>query len=172
MKMFIAILTMILLTGTTLIPEKAESFWKKADKNIERIFKGQIIKKKSVELSEKELSDVGRLFVNNGIYELLSTNELLGYMVLTSSKGRYESFEYMVVYNPELVVKEIDILNYTSSHGGEIASKKWLAQFVGYDGKHLKYGSDIDAISGATYSAVSLVKNVEVISIFMKNRKY
>ena len=65
-------------------------------------------------------------------------------------------------------VKSIDILEYNSSHGGEIASQKWLKQFVGYDGKPLKYGSDIDAVSGATYSATSLVKDVESVTLFMK----
>ena len=170
MKMFIALLTVFLISGATLIPEKSVSFWKKADKNLERIFKGKIITKKVVELSEIELA-AGK-FKNNGIYLLVSADETLGYLVFASSMGRYETFEYMVVYNPGLSVKEIDILNYTSSHGGEIASQKWLKQFVGYEGKHLKYGSDIDAITGATYSAVSLVKDVEAITIFMKKIKH
>ena len=171
MKMFIVLLTILLLCGATIIPEKSASFWKKADKNLERIFKGETLTKKGVEFGEKELSKNDMPFVNNGIYQLFHDKELLGYLVLTASMGRYESFDYMVVYDLELTVKEIDVLNYTSSHGGEVASKKWLKQFVGYNGKHLKYGTDIEAITGATYSAGSLTKDLESITNLLKKNK-
>lgn len=172
MKMFFALLTLLVLSGATLLPEKSPSFWKKADKNLERIFKSSVITKKSVELSERELSNIGNQFVNNGIYLLLIDTDLVGLLVFTSSMGRFESFDYMVVYNPDFSIKEINILNYTSSHGGEVASQKWLKQFVGYDGKHLKYGSDIDAVTGATYSATSLVKDIESITNYIKKIKH
>ena len=172
MKIFFAFLAFIVVTGATLLPEKPASYWKKTDTNLERIYKSPVITRKSVELSEKELSDINGQFVNNGIYQLLSGNEFVGFLVLTSSMGRFEPFDYMVVYNSDRSVKEIDVLNYTSPHGGEVASQKWLKQFVGYDGKHLKYGSDIDAITGATYSASSLVKDIESITIYMKKIKH
>jgi len=166
MKILTSLMTILLFSGATQLPEHPASFWKKADKNLDRIFKGKVITKTVVESGEKELAD-GK-FKNNGIYVLMSADETLGYVVFTSSMGRFESFDYMVVYNPDASVKEIDVLNYTSPHGGEVASPKWLKQFVGYQGKHLKYGSDIEAITGATYSATSLVKDVETITGFMK----
>ena len=171
MKMFIALFTLLLFCEATLIPEKSASYWKKADKNLNRIFQGATFTKKEVDFSRKEWSKIDLPFANHGIYQLYHENELLGYLVLTASMGRYESFDYMVVYDPELSVKEIDVLNYTSSHGGEVASRNWLKQFAGYNGKHLTYGKDIEAITGATYSAGSLTKDVETITVLLKNNQ-
>jgi len=168
MKMITFIFAILILLGASFTPEKSASFRKKADKNLARIFMGKQIEKKSVDADEKYIAE--SRFKNIEIFLLMSAKDSVGYLVFTSSMGRYESFDYMIVYNPEMTVKEIVILNYTSSHGGEVASQKWLKQFIGYEGKHLKYGSDIDAISGATYSATSLVKDVESITIFMKKK--
>ncbi len=166
MKLLTAILCVLLFSGAMLKPEVSSSFLKKADKNLERIFKGRVITKKNIALSDKQMAEVK--FKNNGIYELMSSGENLGYVVFTSSMGRFEPFDYMVVYSPDASVKEISIINYTSPHGGEVSSAKWLKQFAGYSGKKLKYGSDIEALSGATFSASSLVKDVESITVFMK----
>jgi len=168
MKIFAALLTILILSGAIPVQEMSPSLWKKANKKLDLIFKDQIITKRSLELSEAELTNNRKQFVTKGIYQLFCSNVSLGYLVFMTSMGRYESFEYIIVYSPELSVKSIDILEYNSSHGGEIASQKWLKQFVGYDGKPLKYGSDIDAVSGATYSATSLVKDVESVTLFMK----
>ena len=54
-------------------------------------------------------------------------------------------------------------------HGGEISSKKWLEQFVGYKGGALKYGDDIQAISGATYSASSITHRMNEIVEAIQN---
>jgi len=170
MKILTALLAILFFSAATLYPEKPASFWKKADKNLNRIFNGAMITKKVVELNVKELTELK--FKNNGIYLLVSGDEKIGYLVFASSMGRFESFDYMVVYNPDKSVKEINILNYTSPHGGEVASQKWLKQFAVYTGKPLKYGTDIDAISGATYSGTSLVKDVESITGFMKMMKH
>jgi len=167
MKILTAILYVLFFSGAMLKPEVTSSFLKKADKNLERIFKGKMITKKDVALSDKQLAEI--TFKNNGIYELKSSDENLGFLVFTSSMGRFEPFDYMVVYNPDASVKEISIINYTSPHGGEVSSAKWLKQFAGYNGKKLKYGSDIEALSGATFSASSLVKDVELITVFMKS---
>jgi len=166
MRKIMVIFAGLFLLGAAIAPKRPASFWKKADKNLTRIFTGKQIEKTNVEYDKINLVESG--LKNLEIFLLRNGEDSLGYLVLTSSMGRYESFDYMIVYNPVMKVKEIDILNYTSSHGGEVASQKWLKQFVGYEGNHLKYGSDIDAITGATYSATSLVKDVESITIFMK----
>lgn len=163
MKNLLVLFLFLLFSNETLPQQTSVSAdWKKTDKNLSRIFKGKSVTKKKVDLNiEDQLK-------KNEIFSLQSENENLGFLVITSSMGRFETFQYMVVYNPDLSVKEVNILKYTSSHGGEIASPKWLKQFIGYDGKPLKYGKDIDAISGATLSASSLVKDIEALTIFMK----
>jgi len=168
MKNLLVLFLFLLFSNETLPQEKSVSAdWKKTDKNLSRIFKGKSVTKKKVDFNQQNLNVEDQLNKNE-IFSLQSENEILGFLVITSSMGRFETFQYMVVYNSDLSVKEVNILRYTSSHGGEIASPKWLKQFIGYNGKPLKYGKDIDAISGATFSASSLVKDIEALTMFMK----
>ena len=74
----------------------------------------------------------------------------------------------MVVYNLNHKVELIKILIYRSDYGSEITAKRWLSQFYNKTGDSLKYGSDIQAISGATFSAISLTKNINRINKILK----
>ena len=94
------------------------------------------------------------------VYQVTTQSEVLGYFVLTSSFGRYEKFDYLVVYSEELEVLMVQILKYRSGYGGEVAGKKWLKQFEGNKGEKLEYGKDIQAISGATFSGRSITKDI------------
>lgn len=101
------------------------------------------------------------------IYSLLNDENLLGYLVLTSAKGRYDYFDYCVIYKPDIEILRIAILTYRSDYGYEISNKSWLKQFYGSSGCSLEYGQDIDAISGATLSASSLTKDLEFLCELM-----
>ena len=94
------------------------------------------------------------------VYKVHLGNDEFYYAVFTQAMGRFDLFDYMVLINKQFTVMEVVVLQYRSEHGFEIASKKWLKQFAGYDGRELKYGKDISAISGATISASSLTKNI------------
>lgn len=74
----------------------------------------------------------------------------------------YEYFDYLILYNNALVIELVKVYNYQASHGHEVCSPSWLKQFKGYAGeKELDYGGNIDAISGATISAVSMIVDIE-----------
>ncbi len=75
---------------------------------------------------------------------------------------RYEHFDYMIILNKNLSVKKVKVLVYEGDYGYEITSKLWLKQFIGYQGENLSYGSDIQAISGATVSAQSITNDIEL----------
>lgn len=107
-------------------------------------------------------------FQDKSLFKLKEGDDNIGYMLVTRSKGRFEYFDYMVIYTPEVKVKMIRIINYPSSRGGEICNKKWLNQFAGYDGKEIFYGKDVQAISGATISASAMVRDVERITRIVK----
>ena len=63
----------------------------------------------------------------------------------------------MVVFDKNLNVVKTKVLIYREDYGNEIGSKRWLKQFIGKTSSDsLKYGQDIDAISGATISANSM----------------
>ncbi|MFC2115758.1 hypothetical protein ACFLTU_04745 [Bacteroidota bacterium] len=92
----------------------------------------------------------------------------VGYLVLSSAKGRFDFFDFMIVYSAELEVIELRILVYRSEHGSQVSSRAWLKQFYGLPpAEDRKYGSDVDALSGATFSAKSLTEQVNRVNGLM-----
>jgi Na+-translocating ferredoxin:NAD+ oxidoreductase RnfG subunit len=71
-------------------------------------------------------------------------------------------------------VKLVRVFNYAATHGQEVAIRKWLDQFSGYDGgKPLRVGKEIDAISGATISVYAIVADVsEKIMLLRKQSNW
>jgi Na+-translocating ferredoxin:NAD+ oxidoreductase RnfG subunit len=91
------------------------------------------------------------------IYRVGQEDQLLGYLLSTRAPGRYEDFDYLLAYTPDLSILGVKVTNYRSSHGAAICQKRWLSQFVGHRGESLSLGKEIDAVGGATISASSLV---------------
>lgn len=83
--------------------------------------------------------------------------------------GRFDLFDYLLVTSEDFTIKKVKILKYRSEHGGEIASKKWLAQFENYSSGGLQYGRDISSLSGATISGSSLVNDIPKALNILKN---
>jgi hypothetical protein len=76
----------------------------------------------------------------------------------------FEFFDYFLITDKNAKIEKIKIFNYQATHGHEVMSNGWLRQFKGFGGeKKLKYGKDIEAISGATISAKAM--NLDVQSI-------
>ncbi|MCK4746048.1 MAG: FMN-binding protein [Bacteroidales bacterium] len=92
----------------------------------------------------------------------------LGYLLLSSAKGRFDFFDFMVIYTRELELVELRILVYRSEQGSQVTSRVWLKQFYGsppFENK--QYGSDVNALSGATFSAKSLTEQVNRLNSLM-----
>ncbi|NOQ28100.1 MAG: hypothetical protein GQ564_22280 [Bacteroidales bacterium] len=147
-----------LIASITLMAKPPEVS-KKFEKELAKHFESDVVK--TIEI--KELSKFSDLF-----FKVFDGDKELGLVVLTSAKGRYDMFDYMIVYNQKLEVELIKILVYRSDYGSEITAKRWLKQFYSKQTENLKYGSDIQAISGATFSATSLTKNVNRINKFLR----
>ena len=75
----------------------------------------------------------------------------------------YEKFDYMILFDSLGVVDYVQVLDYPGDHGYEISNKKWLKKFKGYAGGKLRYGKEIDAISGATISANSITQDIKQV---------
>ena len=102
------------------------------------------------------------------IFMVKLNDESIGYVIEASGAGRYDQFEFLICTDMLKTVEFVRIINYYSDHGGEIASKRWLDQFRGYAGVKLKYGEDVQAISGATLSATSIVNRIYEIIYQLK----
>lgn len=101
-------------------------------------------------------------FTNGHLYPVLTTGQgLLGYAFLGYAPSKTDTFDYLVVFDSEFIIKNIKVLVYREDYGGEIGSKRWLRQFVGKDPEaSFEYGQNIAAISGATISVQSMTRAV------------
>ncbi len=127
------------------------------------------------------LENYSELPSNGHIFAIRQNHFLLGYAytgrvfscreggcsATASSAGsdNYEYFDYLILYNPSLSIDLVRVYNYQATHGHQICNPSWLNQFKNYNGLSvLQYGSDIDAISGATISAISIISDIERVS--------
>ncbi|WP_141402396.1 FMN-binding protein [Sediminicola luteus] len=96
-------------------------------------------------------------FSNDRLFAIKKDGNLVGYGYLGEANSMKRTFDYLVLFNPDLSVRKSKVLIYREEHGRQIGSQRWLKQFIGLTpGTSLTYGSDIDAISGATISAKSM----------------
>ena len=93
----------------------------------------------------------------------------IGFVISAVGKGRNDRFNYLIFFNQDREVELVRVVSYRSDHGGEIMSKRWLAQFVGYGGGELDYGDEVQAISGATLSAGSITSGIEKITVTLQD---
>ncbi|NOR29079.1 MAG: FMN-binding protein [Lutibacter sp.] len=94
-------------------------------------------------------------------FKIKSDDNFLGYYYLGKAYGKADYFDFIVIFDKDLIVSKVKILVYREDHGGEVGSKRWLKQFIGTTKEQqLKYQKDIAAISGATISAKSMTNEV------------
>lgn len=89
----------------------------------------------------------------------------IGYVVLDDVVGKFELISYAVGLNPDAGIRQVEILAYRESHGGEIRNPAWRRQFVGKRAPAgLAIGDGIANISGATLSCTHLTDGVRRIA--------
>lgn len=111
---------------------------------------------------------VGKIYIGR-INSCRSGGCEIDYSIDESQNEPFEYFDYLILFNPNNKVELVKIFNYQATHGYEVTSKHWLSQFKNYDGsEEIRYEKDIDAISGATVSAISLIVDVERITMALR----
>lgn len=151
------IILKILFLSILLAPFSLRTEYQKAaDKNIAAILGAG-------KLEESEL-------VSGKEYFLFSSEKSNNktFVVFSSAKGRYEFFDYMIIINSKREIIDIKILKYRSEYGYEITNKGWLRQFYSKPYNSFEYRKNVDALSGATYSAQSLVSDINMILEHLK----
>jgi Na+-transporting NADH:ubiquinone oxidoreductase subunit NqrC len=96
----------------------------------------------------------------------MKAGSLLGYVVLDDVVGKFELISYAVGINPDASIRQVEILTYRESHGGEVRLPAWRKQFAGKTAKGgaLAIGHGIANISGATLSCTHLTDGVRRIA--------
>ena len=100
-----------------------------------------------------------------------TTGNIVGWAGLAQAKGRQDYFDFLVLYDSQLELKHLEILQYRSSHGYQINSGRWLEHFTGLAAQDtIIKGRQVDGISGATMSVDGLIEKINEMGSFMHNR--
>lgn len=90
-----------------------------------------------------------------------------GWFIVDEVVGKHEFITYALGLKADGSVKQIEIMDYRETYGGEIRNASWRAQFVGKTSKaQLKLESDIKNISGATLSCRHITDGVKRLLAF------
>lgn len=145
---------------------------KKMDKNLAKLWPENVVTKKPLNLQSVTKSKLSFKLEDNTVYKVLKDNGTVAYAYLSKGFGKMNEFDYMIVFNTDLSILKVKVLVYREEQGGEIGSTRWLKQFYGKsDPKNLKFGHDIQNISGATLSARSLTEDAKKVLRRMKELK-
>ncbi len=80
-----------------------------------------------------------------------------GWFILDNAVGKHEFIDFALSLSAGGAVKDVEILTYRETYGGQVREPKWRAQFTGKTtAQPVKIDKDIKNISGATLSSVHM----------------
>jgi Na+-translocating ferredoxin:NAD+ oxidoreductase RnfG subunit len=98
------------------------------------------------------------------IWRAEAGGRVAGFFIFDRVIGKHLYIDYSIALDPAGRIRQVDILQYRESYGGEIRSASWLAQFVGKtNASPLQVDNDIRNISGATLSSHHVAEGVKRI---------
>ena len=91
-----------------------------------------------------------------------SASGVEGYGVVLEELGKHEPITFFVAISPKGSVKDVMVLEYRETRGGDVRQKGFLKQYVGKTSHDpLELEEDITPISGATISARAMSDGVK-----------
>jgi len=137
----------------------SKSIQKKVDKQIIETFNVEEFTFTEVRIDLEITNTLPSAFRKDNLFKIETDESFLGYAYISKAFGKVDYFDYLVLFDKDLIILKTKILVYREDYGGEIGSKRWLKQFVGKThNDDLKYGDNIAAISGATISVKVMTK--------------
>jgi len=147
----------LFITFTLLSFNLPKHLQKKVDKEIKDTFSVETFAFNGITISSEVVPDLPATFGSGNLFEIKTEDSLLGYAYVAKAPSKTDTFDYLVLLDPELIVLKTKVLIYREDYGGEIGSKRWLKQFTGKTQEDtLRYNDNIMAISGATISVRSM----------------
>ena len=132
---------------------------KKMTKEINTVFEITEFNLRPKNFSSEATGDLNNRIDLSRFFEVYANDNLLGYAYLGVAPSKTDIFDFLVLFDTDIIVKKAKVLAYREDYGGEIGSKRWLKQFIGKStNEELKVGNGIAAISGATISVESMTK--------------
>lgn len=102
----------------------------------------------------------------HNIWVVRRVDENLALSFLVEAEGRTETFKYICIIDITGKIKQVRIIEYASNYGRSVTSKNWLKQLCVNNNEELKYGETVDALSGATLSANSIINTLNEVRLF------
>ncbi|MBI3320191.1 MAG: FMN-binding protein [Candidatus Omnitrophica bacterium] len=91
-----------------------------------------------------------------------SAGGIEGYGLVLDEMGKHEPITFLVTITPDGHVKDVMVLEYRESRGGEVRQKSFLKQYVGKTSRDpLELDEDITPMTGATISARAVSDGVK-----------
>lgn len=158
MKKFLGITILIFITSSFTVSDKIELL---IEKEIKNVFSIEMYTKQTISVSN-EINDILPIRMNDfNFFKIKDKDKLLGYYYFGKAYGKVDYFDFIVIFDKELIISKVKVLVYREERGGEVGSKRWLNQFNGKTtNENLTYQKDIAAISGATISAKSMTNEM------------
>lgn len=98
-------------------------------------------------------------------FTIETNNSVNYYLDVCKIPAKFSTFIFYVLYNADKkTIKQVNIIHYTENHGLKVKSRKWLGKFEGLKAGELKYGKNVDAVSGSTISAKSIIDKINNLS--------
>ncbi|WP_209319884.1 FMN-binding protein [Ancylomarina longa] len=152
----------------TIASDYPKSIQKKIDKALKSAFDTDQVIMEELDISNFDSLNKENVVRNIKLSKLKSGKDIIGVAAFASSKGKFDYFDYLVLFDQDLQIRKIAVLIYRSTYGGEIMAKYWLKQFEGKkNGEGMVFEKDIDSISGATISGPSITKGIQKLSELM-----
>ncbi len=98
------------------------------------------------------------------VWKAQANGRLVGFFIVDYVIGKHLVIDYAVALEPDGRIRQVEILEYRESYGGEITNHNWLEQFVGKTNRDaVGLDKDIRNISGATLSSRHVTEGVKRI---------
>jgi len=146
---------------------------KKADKVIAKYYEIENFSKEIIEVSDEINALTSSEFGKSNFFTIHSEKNLIGYGYIGSAASKTANFDYLVLFDSDLIIIKSKVLIYREEYGGEIGSKRWLKQFNGKSlaSDEIIYGDNIVPISGATISVRSMTNSMNDLLKSIKTLK-
>lgn len=158
MKKIIFVIAILLFSSGFTISKRVEALIKK---EITSVFDIETYTKQTLTVLPEINETLPIEITDANFFKIINNEETIGYYYFGQAYGKADYFDFIVIFDKNLIVSKVKVLVYREDHGGEVGSKRWLKQFIGVTTeKHLKYQDDIVGISGATISVKSMTNEV------------
>ena len=160
MKVLLAFCFIALFAGSEK-PELSKEGSKKLNKLLSELYHDHKLQLDRLNLAGEDLSDTDILNSDGKWFAISEAEKVVGWLMTDRVWGRYHEFEFAMVIDTNLIIKEVSVLNYPASHGNAVTGKSWLHGFTGFSpDSNPVYGKQIDALSGASISGPHLSESI------------